>query len=95
MGISGFLDRLLNKLPFMSAINGYKTKIAGMGLAIAVVLVQLSNFLPAEYATPVLVIAEGFKQLASVLSVIGVSGGLAKAAVDAKAKSAAKADEQK
>lgn len=80
ISVKGILDTLINKLPFVSKFNGYKTQLAGLILAIAVVLVQVSNFLPAEYAAPLLIITEGLKQLAQVLGVVGLAGKLVKPA---------------
>lgn len=72
------LDFLINRLPFVSKINGKKRQIAGVAVAIAAVLYQASPLLPEPYATAVLGAAESIKHIAEVFGVWGVAGMVVK-----------------
>lgn len=76
--LMSFFNFILNRLPFIKKIDGNKTRIAGLLVAIATVFVTLAPFIPAPYDSFALAIAEFINQIAGVLGTIGVAGILAK-----------------
>lgn len=72
------LNYLLNRLPFIKAIDGYKTKIAGILIALAGIIVAVTPLIPAPYDTFAMAVAEFVRQVSEVLGTLGVAGMLAK-----------------
>ena len=72
------LNYLLNRLPFFKTIDGYKTKIAGVLVALAAVIVASAPFIPSPYDVYAVSISELITQIAGVLGTVGVAGMFAK-----------------
>jgi hypothetical protein len=73
-----FFNYILNRLPFFKKIDGHKTRIAGVLIAIATVVVTLAPFIPTPYDAFALAVADLIQQVAGVLGTVGVAGILAK-----------------
>lgn len=69
---------LLNRLPFIKAIDGYKTKIAGILIALSAVIVAVSPFIPSPYDVYAVAISQFIEEAARILGTLGVAGILAK-----------------
>ena len=76
--LMSFFNFILNRLPFIKKIDGHKTQIAGVLLALATIIVSLAPFAPSPYQAYALAIAEFLKQVGGVLGTVGVAGILAK-----------------
>jgi len=72
------LNFVINRLPFVKKFDGHKTKLAGVLVAFAALVVAFSHFIPAPYDVYAISIAQLLEQMAGVLGTVGVAGMLVK-----------------
>jgi len=68
------LDLLVNRLPFLRGLDGYKTVVGGVLTAVAEFMRQIVPYVPGEYQATVTIAEQFTRELAGYIVIWGVSG---------------------